>query len=189
VSWTVIVPAKGAGPRKTRLAGRLDDDERRELADRLLQHVLGILDECAEVSEVVVLSDQRPVGWHGRLAQDQARGLNPEIQALCNELGGRQIAVIHADLPLLQAGDVHTLLAAAQDSYGAIAPDRHGTGTNAIALQDTTGFEFAFGPGSFAQHCANAAQPLHVVRRRGLSVDIDTPDDLDYLNSDAISPA
>src|SRR5207248_2686635 len=79
---------------------------------------------------------------------DRGRGLNPELQAL--EIPGPRL-VIHADLPLVGPDDVEALLAAAGGG-GAIAPDRHGTGVNAVALDAGVSIEFRFGPGSLARH-------------------------------------
>jgi 2-phospho-L-lactate guanylyltransferase len=63
-----------------------------------------------------------------------------------------------------------------------IVPDRHGDGTNVLAVPTDGAFDYAYGQGSAARHAQEAA-------RRGWSVtwwrdspwglDVDTPDDLD----------
>src|SRR3546814_18344636 len=60
-----------------------------------------------------------------------------------------------------------------------LAPDRHGSGTNAIALMAAAPFEFAFGENSLALHRTTSGRRAAIVRRLGLSLDVDTPDDLD----------
>ena len=40
-----------------------------------------------------------------------------------------------------------------------LVPDRHDDGTNVLALPADVGFRFAYGPGSFRHHLAEAAQP------------------------------
>jgi 2-phospho-L-lactate guanylyltransferase len=174
--WTAIVPFKTAGQRKTRLAPALSPAERDRLAQALFDHVIGVLDACPSVGPISVLSETWPDARGGRdppgWLPDQARGLNGELQAL--DIVGPRL-VIHADLPLVAAEDVEALLAAAQGG-GAIAPDRHGTGVNALALDAGVSIRFRFGPGSFARHREQI--DLSVVYRDGLALDVDTPEDL-----------
>ncbi len=66
----------------------------------------------------------------------------------------------------------------------AIAGDRLGTGTNALAISPVGAIPYAYGEGSFAAHqqAAEAAgRSLRVVRRAGLSFDVDTPDDFEQM--------
>src|SRR3546814_2288363 len=58
---------------------------------------------------------------------------------------------IHGDLPLLVPEEIEALIQAAGGGC-ALAPDRHGSGTNAIALMAAAPFEFAFGENSLALH-------------------------------------
>jgi 2-phospho-L-lactate guanylyltransferase len=172
--WNAIVPFKTAGRRKTRLAPVLSPSERDRLAQALFDRVIGVLDACPDVGRISVLSEAHPrrfdLGW----LPDRGLGLNAELQAL--EVAGPRI-IIHADLPLVTPDDVEALLAAARGG-GAIAPDRHGTGVNAIALDAGVSVRFRFGPGSFARHREQTGVGLTVVSRPGLALDVDTPDDL-----------
>jgi len=173
--WTAIVPFKTAGQRKTRLAPALSPPERDRLAQALFDRVIGVLADCPAVGRIGVLSEARPearaeLDW----LSDQSRGLNAELQAL--EIEGPRL-IIHADLPLATPDDVEALLAAGRGG-GAIAPDRHGTGVNALALDTGLSLQFRFGPGSFARHQEQTAGRLAVIARPGLALDIDTPDDL-----------
>ena len=177
--WSALVPLKPAAERKSRLAEVLSGDERAMLSQRLFDHVATVLAAVPDVAIVTLLADRRPSGWSGGWSggwiADTGRGLNAELQAAAV---ARPLLVIHADLPLLSVADVEALLAAAEGSGCAIAPDRHGSGTNALALADARGFAFGFGAGSFARHRAQAADAA-VVERLGLGLDLDTPDDLD----------
>lgn len=178
MTWTALIPLKGSGERKTRLAGRLNEAQRRALSHELFQHVASVLNRSSELSEVMILSDVRPDDWGGPLIFDEGRGLNAELQALASTFRSRRLLVIHADLPLVSTEDIATLLAGAEDGC-AIAPDRRDSGTNAIALRDAAGFRFCFGPDSFMRHHDASQGRACVVRRLGLSLDIDTPDDLE----------
>lgn len=182
--WRAIVPFRaadegGAGA-KTRLAGRLDADGRATLAIAMAQHVLETLDRCPLVGSITVLAPAQPafaptgVTW----IADHGRGLNPEIAAAITADGSVRVLVIHADLPMLEPGDIAALLDAALAAGAAIAPDHGRTGTNALALIDPARIVPAFGPDSFARHRALLPDAA-VVERAGLSLDIDTPADLD----------
>jgi 2-phospho-L-lactate guanylyltransferase len=62
-----------------------------------------------------------------------------------------------------------------------IAPDRHGTGTNALLVSARESFDFYFGEGSCTKHLALAGErgwPVALCRRQELEFDLDTPEDL-----------
>jgi 2-phospho-L-lactate/phosphoenolpyruvate guanylyltransferase len=174
--WTAIVPIKPASERKGRLQAVLDAAERTALTERLLAHVLGTLRSTPEIRDVALLTDAPPPGWAGPLIRDEGRGLNAELDAARRTCGGRIVA-IHADLPCLSRQDVAALIASSASGI-AIAPDRHDTGTNALALAAGVRFDFAFGAGSFQRHRLAAGARGTIVRRPGLAFDLDTPDDL-----------
>lgn len=177
MTWTAIVPVKPLGARKTRLAGSLSFAERDRLSDALLAHVLAVLDAAPLIARVVVLSRDRPAGAGLEWISDHARGLNAELESAVETLGAGPVLVVHADLPLLACGDIAALLEAAAPA-GAISPDRHGTGTNALALPDARGFRFAFGVDSFSLHRETLGRVASIVVRPGLALDIDEVDDL-----------
>jgi 2-phospho-L-lactate guanylyltransferase len=147
--------------------------ERERLSARLFAHVAGVLFDSPGLADVALLSDVCPAGWRGRFLRDEGRGMNAELQAVAGVLDGPML-VVHADLPFLSVADVEVMIGAGD----AVAPDRHGSGTNALALVNPGGFGFAFGEGSFARHRA-AAPAARVVERFGLGFDIDVLEDLD----------
>ena len=172
--WTAIVPLKLGPERKSRLAGRLSQAEREGLADAVAAHVLNTLATVEAINRIVVLAP-RPFG-ENEWRKDEGRGLNAELSAARAAMGG-PLLVIHGDLPLLSVQDVDALLAAAPLTGVAIAPDRHGGGTNAIALVAGSSFGFAFGPDSRAVHAPGAVE----IMAPGLTHDLDTTDDLEAL--------
>lgn len=175
--WVAVVPLKAAGERKTRLADLLSAAERATLSRRMFAHVAAILQQHAMIGSVAVLSDQQPDGWCGAFIMDEGRGLNTELEVAREKLGNTGLLVIHADLPLLEGGDIAALIAAAEESGIAIAPDRHGSGTNALALMSGRRIEFRFGTDSFRLHREQAPDSA-VIARQGFAIDLDTPDDL-----------
>jgi 2-phospho-L-lactate/phosphoenolpyruvate guanylyltransferase len=190
VATRIIVPHRGLEAAKTRLAPSLDPEERVMLASQLLQRVLKVSREVSD--DVEVISPSRPLAEiveaaGARLAVQRGMGLNEGLdqarsQALLD--GIDTLIVLHGDLPNLTATDIETLVGALPADGGpgvAIAPDRAGTGTNALALRPPGVIPFRFGVGSFAAHAAEverAGVPCVAVNRGGLAFDLDTPDDL-----------
>jgi 2-phospho-L-lactate guanylyltransferase len=181
MSWTAIVPFKASGERKSRLAAELSSDERAALSIRMFRHVVDVLERHPKVARTIILSNERPADWSGAWAQDNGGGLNPELERVRADIGG-DVLILHADLPLLQNEDIDALVDAAQEDSIAIAPDRHGSGTNGLALKAGSTLNFQFGPDSFHLH-RNQAPTCPVVHRDGFGFDLDTPDDLRALRA------
>jgi len=185
-----VVPLRGGAQAKTRLADELGPGERTRLVATLARHVLGTL-LAGPVSRVLVVTGD-PAFAAGLVGQDgraqvveqpgDRPGLNEAVavgQERALEAGAQRVLVMHADLPLLTAGDVAALL----EPVGRIvvATDRLGTGTNALVLDSTvSGFRFRFGPGSREAHEREARRlgvVPEVVLRPGTSTDLDTAAD------------
>ena len=66
-----------------------------------------------------------------------------------------------------------------------LVTDRHGTGTNALGLRPPSVIGFAFGAGSREAHRAAAAAAGATYLEVGgpLAIDLDTPDDLLFIES------
>ena len=148
-----LVPFKDLAQAKSRLALVLSQTSRRSLACRMLDHVVSVLLGVGDIRTVSILSPVSPDSdAKTRWLADQGRGLNPEIADAIGKLDAARVLIIHADLPKLEAEDIRALITASQNHDVAIAPDKAGTGTNALLLNPKAGFQFAFGPGSFAAH-------------------------------------
>lgn len=178
MSWTAIVPLKLGAERKSRLARRLTPEARVRLSDAMAANVLACVAAAPGVSRLVTLSPMRGVDAAWVWRQDMGRGLNAELEAARADLRPGALAVVFGDLPLLRTEDVSALLAAAEGAGVAIAPDRLGQGTNALAIAEGRRFAFAFGEGSFVRHRGQAPDAA-IVARPGLAHDIDTAEDLD----------
>ncbi len=187
-SWSAIIPLKPPGQRKTRLARRLSAAQRDRLAEDMFHHVASILRAVPSISEIALLSESPLPGWAARWIHDHGRGLNVELSESAKTYRTQNLLVIHADLPRLEVADIFDLTTA-RDTRSAIAPDRHGTGTNALAIRKEDSMSFAFGDHSFPRHLALARRPLRVVERIGLALDVDTPDDLDIAGRERFSPS
>jgi 2-phospho-L-lactate guanylyltransferase len=173
MNWTAIVPVKQGAARKSRLAEHLSADDRSRLSDWLVAHVLESLRAAPSIGRAIILS-AAPHGASAEWHRDLGRGMNAELAAMSRI---SRLVVVHGDLPLVVADDIEALIEAAAQGV-AIAPDRHGTGTNALAIADNRVFAFAFGEDSCRRHRDAAGGNATIVNRPGLAIDIDTPDDL-----------
>jgi 2-phospho-L-lactate/phosphoenolpyruvate guanylyltransferase len=179
VRAAVVVPIKDFRRAKQRLSSVLTPHERVELARRMATHVI----TTAAPHDVYVVCDDHEVatfaeGLGAEVLWRPNLGLNGAIEAGVQHIAATadRVLIAHSDLPLARS---FASLLDADDV--AIVADRHGRGTNAIALPTGTAFTFRFGPGSFAAHRREAARhDLAVTRLQddGLSWDVDTPDDL-----------
>ncbi|WP_419945597.1 2-phospho-L-lactate guanylyltransferase [Candidatus Poriferisodalis sp.] len=195
VTPTVLIPVKGFRLAKGRLADRLSEFERHELARNMASQVVKA---AGSLPTKIVCDNDEVADWAhaagaGVLWID-ADGLNPAITAAVAALetvstSGEDfghVVIAHADLPYAE-----TLDGLAEAGTVTIVPDRHLDGTNVMALPLGTGFEFHYGPGSFGAHCAEALRSgldLRVRRVAALEFDIDTPDDLDAAELGARAP-
>ena len=186
-----LVPVKPFLRSKSRLAGVLSPDERADLSRGFLSHALDVLAQVPEISQVLVVSRDpaalalaRDLHAHTVTeagAPDLNRALTRATQAALVERAGA-VLILPTDLPLLAVADVQTLIA--EDGAGpqvALAPDRHGTGTNALFVRPPGLITYAFGPDSFQRHRAlaqAAGATVRVCHLAGLALDVDQPEDL-----------
>lgn len=177
---TVVVPVKDFSRAKVRLAPELDPAERAELA----RHMATVVVAAAAPLPVCVVCDSDDVRtWAeevgARVIWTPGLGLNGAVRAAVDQLAteGVEVAVVaHGDLPLA----THLAWVAATPGI-TIVPDRRHDGTNVIAVPTAAGFDFAYGPGSFARHRAEAARlgrQLRIVNDARLGWDVDVPTDL-----------
>jgi 2-phospho-L-lactate guanylyltransferase len=186
VTCWAIIPVKAPAEAKMRLAGVLDPEQRGALVRAMLEHVTEAAASASAIDRTCLIGPSRH-GLRGDLPllDDPGGGLNAALQSALGEAtraGASRVVFVAADLSRLVAHDLQ-LLALAPAGQIAIAPDRHGTGTNALSLPvpQASGFQFAFGPDSFARHRAEAERlglQVEVIHSPGLARDIDEPGDL-----------
>lgn len=95
--------------------------------------------------------------------------------------GAACVVLLPGDCPLLDPRELDRLLTGVPERYVGIVPDRHGTGTNALALSPPSAIVPAFGEGSCARHVAAARAagiPFNVEELASLGLDLDTPADV-----------
>lgn len=177
----VLIPVKAFADAKARLAPVLDPAARASLAESMATTVV----HAAAPLEVWVVCDDRAVAtWATRAGANvlwkPGRGLNGAVAEGVTDLAHLDVArvvVVHADLPHARR------LAHLVEGEGiTLVPDRRDDGTNVIVLPTDCGFEFAYGPGSFSRHLAEArrrADRVQIERDERLGWDVDVPADLE----------
>ena len=196
MSLRIIIPVKPFAEAKQRLSPVLKPPARARLAEELLRHVLATAIGVAHARAVIVVSRGSEV-----LSLAQAMGATglaessrPDLNAALGQAaefararGASKILVLASDLPLLCEPDLVALIA----ESCAVAPDRHGRGTNALLWPTTPAIGFHFGDNSFTHHCAAAKAAgvdPKIVSRPGLGHDVDLPSDLLDLPSTSEAP-
>lgn len=192
-----IVPVKPLRRAKSRLSPVLSDEERAELSQRLLLQTLDVLKTVPNVEHTLVVSrDPKALA----LARDHdartvmERG-TPELNralvratVVAKGYGVSGVLILPADLPLISALDIERLIAQAVDPpVVVVAPDRHGTGTNALLSAPPGLIEYDFGPDSLLRHkerAEKAGARLEVCHLPSFELDVDNPEDLKLLEKE-----
>jgi 2-phospho-L-lactate guanylyltransferase len=180
----VLIPVKAFGQAKRRLGSALPEQDRVQLVRSMATHVLTA---CAPLPVAVVCDDEEVARWASDLGAavmwEPGQGLNGAVGAGVRRLieaGTEWVTVAHGDLP--RALGLGAL--AAFDGV-TLVPDRRDDGTNVLRLPARAAdFRFAYGPGSFRAHRAEAMRTglaVRVVRNPNLAYDVDWPADVDEL--------
>jgi 2-phospho-L-lactate guanylyltransferase len=188
----IVIPFRGPGTAKSRLAAGITDTARRQIARGMFQHVLNVACEAAGPRRVLVVTASKTAVAVARRCgagalRETTAGHNEAVAEAIDHLrtrGATTAAVVAADLPILKASHLAILERCARDGDIGIAPDRSGSGTNALSLPLSLAFRFHFGAGSLFLHQREGrrlAANVRLVRQLGLASDVDTCDDLDLL--------
>lgn len=183
MSTAVVIPLRGFDG-KARLGGSLDPPRRRDLIERL---ATGVVRAARSHDTVLVVSADPAVrtwaeGLDVDVVPDPGAGLDDAVEAgraAALRRGATGMLVAHADLarpgPLAHLVVTDGVL---------LVPDRRRDGTNVLGIRPDTPFRFAYGPGSFDRHRAEAERnglELTIVEDPDLGWDVDLPADLEGL--------
>lgn len=186
----IIIPVRPLDDGKRRLSPVLSPAERRALNGWFFTRTVSLARAVLPASDIIVVSAAADL-----LAYAATAGLRTVTETNPGDLnaalrlgawaaranGADATLSLSCDLPFLSRNDLADMIATARPNAVTIAPDRSGTGTNALLVAPVDGIPFLYGQGSFAAHSAAAAAaglPLTILRRRGLACDIDLPSDL-----------
>lgn len=187
---TAVLPVKRFAAAKQRLAPGIGATHRAELAAAMLEDVLEAIGAARSIERTIVVTSEPhaielATARGAEVLSDPDEGGHSGAAlagiAHARELGADRVVLLPIDCPLLATRELERLLTGMPERYVAIVPDRHGTGTNALALAPPDAIEPAFGEGSCAKHVAaarDAGVPFGVEELPSLALDLDTPADV-----------
>jgi 2-phospho-L-lactate guanylyltransferase len=196
-----IVPVGSLERAKSRLGAVLDAEERRDLVLRMAERTIGAAVASPEIDETLVVTPddevrELAVTAGARPIRQRSRGLNDGLREARDDAiagGATAVLILPIDLPRVSPTAISDLVAPALDRRPpvvAIVGDRHGRGTNALLLAPPDIIDVHFGGDSHDAHeaAAAAADATFVELDGPLTVDLDTPDDLLLVESEADVP-
>jgi 2-phospho-L-lactate/phosphoenolpyruvate guanylyltransferase len=135
------------------------------------------------------------VSWAGRSAGGESAvfetdGYTNAVEHAVRELERRRepaMLSVPGDVPAVTPQEIAEILAAVARTAVVLVPSRDERGTNAVLLRPPNALPLRFGEPSFTRHLERAERlglRAEVLRLPGLSLDLDTPADLDeFLRS------
>ena len=195
----IVLPVKGTGEAKQRLAPVLAAEARAALCRAMLEDVLTELGRVPGIEGVLVASnDPAARALEDRFPvtvvlepEGSSGGLNGAVAlavSAARARGASSVMVLHGDLPLLASAEIERLRdyhrGAGKGPRVTLVPDDGGDGTNALVATPPDAIPFAYGVGSFARHrqlAADAGIAAGTFASASLALDIDTPADLERV--------
>jgi len=188
-----VVPVKELGASKGRLSARLAPRERRELVLAMLDDVLTALSSARGLSGVIVVSREPEIAsiaarFGAELLEEPIQagdGYTHAVEHAVRELDRRgepAVLSVPGDVPAVTPQEITQILGAVEQIAVVLVPSRDERGTNAALIRPPGALPLRFGEPSFARHLAHARElglSAEVLRLPGLSLDLDTPADLD----------
>ncbi len=193
MSLFVAVPVKDLVNAKQRLVAVLSAEERRELAQAMLEDVLDALVNARFAEIHVVTRDPAVMALARRrgvrcLEEGANRGHTEAVafaQHAARAAGARRFLTVPGDVPCATAAELTALGDALGDGPGvALVPSLSGFGTNAALLAPPDAMPLKFGEPSFDNHLETArgrGLTPRVLGLPGIGLDIDAPEDLSLL--------
>jgi 2-phospho-L-lactate guanylyltransferase len=189
ISWTVVIPVKGAPAAKTRLGPAVADDARAMLARAFALDTIAAALGAGSVARVIVVGDDPALAGEAEFLAEPVDGPRNLDRAIAHGIAhasrhGRRsgIAVLLGDLPALRSDELDAALEAAARHPLAFVRDADATGTTlATAMPGANAFEPQFGPDSAARHAAAGFVELAASDLTGLTRDVDTVDALETV--------
>ena len=193
-SIVILIPVKGFGAAKQRLAPVLTGEERSALARTMLEDVLGALADgvdCPPVNVITSDSEAQQVAMRFGCGVISDGGATSETEAVaiatqaCVDRSATAILVAPGDIPLVEGHEIRALLEALPERSKApaavLVPAHDGRGTNAALLRPPGLIGLRFGNDSFEPHLRAVkakTEFVKVLRFPGIGLDIDNPADL-----------
>lgn len=186
----ILVPIKNLEGAKQRLSPVLATEERRALAAAMMEDVLQTLASWhARPPVTVVTSDAQATALAHRygfeiIPEPENRSETDAIDQATRvvaERGWPATLVIPADIPLVEAAELQSIVDAAPETGSVLVPSADGRGSNAVLRRPAALFPLRFGNDSFLPHRLAAeatGTPVVVLELPGIALDVDRPADL-----------
>ena len=196
MSTWAIIPMKSLQSGKSRLAGALASQERSALSLNMFFNVLNAVIPKFGPKRVIIVSKDHNILLLARslrlhAVRDKRKGLNHALKqasAYAKVRGATATLLLFGDLPRVSAQEIGKLISVARNRPVIIAaPDRAGTGTNALFVSPPDAIEFRFGVNSLRKHRHEAMLNKCnwcTFRSEGLAFDVDRPEDVGLLDID-----
>jgi 2-phospho-L-lactate guanylyltransferase len=193
-----VVPVKELDAAKGRLSARLGHRERRELVLAMLDDVLTALSQVQGLSGMIVVTREPEIAsiaarFGAELLEDPVHagdGYTHAVEHAVRELERRRepaMLSVPGDVPAVTPQEITEILGAVAETAVVLVPSRDERGTNAALLRPPSALPLRFGEPSFTRHLQRAERlglRTEVLHMPGLSLDLDTPADLDeFLRS------
>ena len=186
-----IIPVGTLDGAKSRLGAVLDAEERRDLALELAGRTIGASVATPRIAETIVVTPDDEIrdlalGLGARPLRQRSSGLNGglrEARAEAIAAGADAVLILPIDLPAISTEALEPLIHALDAGPAprvVLLPDRHGRGTNALAIAPPDAIDFCFGGESREAHRSAATDAgIPLVELDGpLTLDLDTAEDL-----------
>jgi 2-phospho-L-lactate guanylyltransferase len=195
VNTVAIITAKRFTAAKQRMSGAVPEERRLALVEAMLGDVLEAVTQARQVTFTVVITGEAAAaglasGCGAEVIHDPDDAGHVGAAKLgiqrAIELEADTAVLLPGDCPLLEPRELDSLVTGLPDPFVAVVPDRHGTGTNALAMRPPDAIEPAFGEGSCERHLelARLADVPHATEQvDGLALDLDTPADIVALTT------
>jgi len=182
-AWTAVIPVKRLGLAKSRLRGAVPAARHQDLALAMLADTAAAVLACAEVAELLVVTDDPAAAGIARelgarpVPDEPGAGLNAAFAHGADVVAGRgrRRVALAGDLPALRPAELGEALRSARGR--SFVADAAGTGTVLLGVPMGSDLDPRFGVGSAAAHARSGATAL-TGDWPGLRQDVDTAEDL-----------
>lgn len=197
-----VIPVKCFSNAKQRLGSLLSRADRERLAEAMFRDVMRQVMNTRGLGATFVVTDDDKVAAIAANAgaavirEEAERGETSAVDLARTQLKNANweaVFVLPADLPLLRAIDIESVLAqvppGARPPFALLVPSHDRLGTNALLLAPPDVIKLRFGYDSFAFHMSQLASqglPARFFENERIALDIDEPKDLERFLSYAV---
>ncbi|HKD86658.1 MAG TPA: 2-phospho-L-lactate guanylyltransferase [Terriglobales bacterium] len=189
----LLIPFKSLTTAKQRLAAALDQRQRSAFAEAMLCDVMTAAAEVKRrIAVAIVSGDPRAQGMAREFGFTVIPDMRNESETTAIEMatawseqrGYDTTVVVPADIPLITAAELHSVLDVAPGEGAVLVPAYDGRGSNCILRRPASIIPLRFGNDSFQPHCAamkRTGKEFVIIELPGIGLDVDNPHELELL--------